>query len=47
MGCHEQIEILKESIRRKDLELTQYRLEGAVLSRSKLNKNYNEFKTNF
>ncbi|KAM7348828.1 uncharacterized protein ACRADG_008014 [Cochliomyia hominivorax] len=33
MGCQEQIAILSETVRKKDVELKQYRIEGAVLNR--------------
>lgn len=36
-GCYQQVEILTECIRKKDAELNQYRIEQAVLRRSKFN----------
>ncbi|XP_037826596.1 uncharacterized protein LOC119614549 [Lucilia sericata] len=36
LGCHQQVEILTESLRKKELELQQYRLEKGPLNRSTL-----------
>lgn len=35
-GCYQQVEILTDTLRKKDAELLQYRKEGAVLHRSKI-----------
>lgn len=36
VACKEQMEILTDTIRKKDAEILQYRKDGAILGRSKL-----------
>ncbi|XP_065364318.1 uncharacterized protein LOC135957498 [Calliphora vicina] len=36
LGCHQQVEILTENLRKKDIELQQYRIEKGLLNRKTL-----------